>query len=66
VSRSVGFLLGVKWFETPEASRHHGNRRFPYDPEVSVLVLDELDVDIDDLLSRTRELVSDVEVLCGT
>jgi hypothetical protein len=21
---------GVKWFETPQASRHHGNRRFPY------------------------------------
>jgi hypothetical protein len=24
---------GVKWFETPEASRHHENIRFSNDPE---------------------------------
>jgi hypothetical protein len=29
--------LGGKWFETPQASRHHGNLRFPYDPEALAL-----------------------------
>ena len=33
VNLSTAFTLGVKWFETPQASRHHGNRRFPDDPE---------------------------------
>ena len=33
VTLSTAFTLGVKWFETPQASRHHGNRRFPDDPE---------------------------------
>ena len=29
----TAFILEVKWFKTPAASRHHGNLRFPYDPE---------------------------------
>jgi len=32
-NRRTAVTLGVKWFETPQASRHHGNLRFPYDPE---------------------------------
>jgi len=34
----TAFTLGVKWFETPTASRHHGNLRFPYDPEALCLL----------------------------
>ena len=34
----TAFTLGVKWFETPQASRHRGNLRFPYDPEALCLL----------------------------